>query len=129
MKRDMDLVRAILLAIDEANDRINMDHLVPIGPGGADEQTVAYHLGMLIDEAGYVKGIKAHTFAGKNWINLDLTWAGHEFLDQVRDDDVWRKVKGAANKAGAFSIDLMAGLAKGFARAKLQQITGFDIGS
>jgi hypothetical protein len=29
-----------------------------------------------------------------------LTWNGHEFLDAVRDDEVWRRTKEGARKAG-----------------------------
>ena len=42
-----------------------------------------------------------------------MTWRGHEFLDQVRQDTVWNKVKGAAREKGLdLSMDVVVSIAK-----------------
>lgn len=41
----------------------------------------------------------------------DITFNGHEFLDDIRDDDNWKKVKDMAKLAGAFSIKMIAQIA------------------
>ena len=42
--------------------------------------------------------------------NLELHLA---FLDTIRDPDGWAKTKSGAEKAGAFSIDVLSDIAKG----------------
>lgn len=47
-----------------------------------------------------------------------LTWNGHEFLDNVRNDTVWAKLKRAvAEKGGAVSFDVLKALALSYAKA------------
>jgi hypothetical protein len=60
------------------------------------------------------------TFAG-------LTWAGHDFLDSVRDSEIWRATKEGAQKAGGFSLELLAALAKGLIKKKIEQHTGIQL--
>ncbi len=82
---------------------------------------------MLVEEAGLLSGIKTHTLAGKNWLNLRITWDGHEYLDSVRDPDIWDKTKLGAEKVGGFSLDVMKALAKGLIKKKLEHHTGVQI--
>lgn len=60
MKRDMELIRAILVQIEERSET-NMDDLMP-------EPTAryGYHVKMLIDE-GFLDGVDASSMAGPNW--------------------------------------------------------------
>lgn len=80
---------------------------------GYDEVTIMYHM-LLLAQAGLVdyepelsktgRIIRAHVFG--------LNWAGHEFLDSVRSDKVWRRlIKYARDKGGALPFDLMKSLA------------------
>jgi hypothetical protein len=42
-----------------------------------------------------------------------MTWSGHEFLDHIRQDTAWNKVKGAAREKGLeLSLDVIVSLAK-----------------
>jgi len=95
MKRDMDLVREILLYAEQ--------HATPSNPcsvkiEGHSEEEVSYHLRLMRD-AGL---IDARTPGGSIWAVLGLTWAGHELLDAARDDSRWSKAKKTlADKAGS----------------------------
>lgn len=127
MKRDMDLVRSIMLQIDEAPKHVKFGTLV--GPG-ADQDTIdlyAYHVRMLTDEVGFVSGIDAKTLSGPNWLKLELTWRGHEFLDQIRDPAIWAAAKAGAKKAGGFSLELIGELAKGLIKTQIKKHTGVDL--
>ena len=42
----------------------------------------------------------------------ELTPAGHNFLENIRSDTNWSKVKSVAKKAGALSIDVITSIAK-----------------
>lgn len=103
MKRDMDLIRKILLAIETHPEYGNWD--VPMALGGYSETAVSYHL-KLLTEAGLVeaRNLKGTTV----WAVNGLTWAGHEFLEAARDDSRWEKVKRLVwEKTGSLSFDVL----------------------
>ena len=56
-----------------------------------------------------------------------LTWAGHDFLDAVRDPAIWAKTKAGATAAGGFTFDLLKGLAKGFMKKQIEELMGVQI--
>jgi hypothetical protein len=124
----MDLVRNVLLAI-ESSDKPNLRALLETMSITSKEDLAAltYHLDMLIDQARLVSGINAHSMGGKNWLNLEITWAGHEFLDAIRDSEIWRQTKAGVDMAGGFSVDLISSLAKGFLKKKIEKHTGVEL--
>lgn len=85
MKRDMDLIRALLLQTEEEEK--------PDLSGWTEKQQV-YHMALLI-EANLVHGEIIEDQNGRvaSTLTTRLTWDGHEFLDAARDDTVWKKVK------------------------------------
>lgn len=118
MKRDTDLVRAILLKIEEeGNPELRQ---VPVVEG-YDEGLVTSHVALLMD-AGLVSAIDASTLDSEDYIEIALTWAGHEFLDNVRDPEIWRTTKSGAAKLGSYSIGLLADLAKAALTAKAKSL-------
>ena len=96
MKRDMDLVRDIMLEIEEKSS-IEMDHLqiVDLTSVGReyDSDNILWHCDLLI-EAGFVKGRAFRTGGGLQEVIIQsLTWDGTEFLDTIRRKTVWEKTK------------------------------------
>lgn len=124
MQRDMDLVRSILMKIDEGNGRMRMSDLLAEDATDQDRQKLVYHLKMLTEQTGFVSGIAAHTMSGNNWIELDVTWAGHEFLDNIRDPDVWKQTKAGASKVGGFSLKILSSVAEGLLKARVDKLLG-----
>ncbi|MDP4026262.1 DUF2513 domain-containing protein [Methylobacterium sp. NEAU 140] len=57
-----------------------------------------------------------------------LTWRGHEFLDTIRDDEVWAQTKQTAKGAGTGAIEFVWGIAKEVAKAEIKRRTGLDVG-
>lgn len=106
MKRDLDLVRHILLEIEAQ----------PPGPPtfgvsaeGRSDAEVLEHIALLI-EAGFVDGQITQGNQGEpiNCAIYRLTWAGHEFLANARNDTVWKKVLAQVKaKAGTVSVEVM----------------------
>jgi predicted ArsR family transcriptional regulator len=90
MKRDLDLCRRILLAIEEHPDaRLDDEPEFPDVPS----EVVSYHIQLLVN-AGLISAEPTGWGRGRpQWIVLRLTWAGHEFLDTARDDKVWDGAK------------------------------------
>jgi hypothetical protein len=107
MKRDMDLVRLLL-------QRSENDAEAEAACKQYAENVRAYHVQLLID-AGLVQGV---TMTGGDGtitraIVFRLTWAGHEFLDAVREDTLWAKAKQYVIKPGAsWTFDLLKEWAK-----------------
>jgi hypothetical protein len=57
-----------------------------------------------------------------------LTWAGHDFLDSVRDPKIWSATKDKVKKAGGFTIDIIAGAAKETIKHELVRLGGTVLG-
>lgn len=117
MKRDMDLVREILLAIEKCPEPVVWGYLEVEGfePG-----PINAHL-HLLNEAGYIRAAAAqdaNTSYGYMMQDSSLTWAGYEFLDTIRDTEIWRLTKTGAEKVGVWGISMLVELAKGYARQK-----------
>ena len=112
MKRDMDLVREILLKIEEENQPLRLGQLLK-DPTDADETArYAYHLGMMSDQ-GFIKGLHAKVMSGpEDWLELELTWRGQEFLDTLRDPTIWQKSKAIATKAGGGGLQVLLDIGK-----------------
>lgn len=94
MKRDMELIRAILLKTEE---------LPPNGDGrtleieGYAEPEINYHARLAV-EAGLMRADFADN--ADFTIPESLTWAGHEFLDAARQDTFWNRWKGTLSNNG-----------------------------
>lgn len=113
MKRDMDKVRSVLLAL-EAHDGpfVTTFDTPALGDTESGKETVEYIL--MLQSAGFLESSQRSVYR--------ISWSGHEFLDSVRDPEIWRKTKDGANKLGSWSLKLLGELAVGFARAKAQEI-------
>ena len=116
MKRDMDLARDILFAI-EASDDARLRLSVRIS--GRSETEIAYHVKLLC-EAGLVDALDVSSPEQLRWIPGHLTWAGHEFLDAARRDTLWERAKTETfNRTGGFALELLQGMLMKLARREL----------
>ena len=121
MKRDMDLVRKILLKIEEEQNEFP---LMNIEIDGYDMATVNYHCKLLY-EAGLISGYKASTsMSGLDGFMVDsLTWEGNDFLDKIRDNSIWHKTKDAITKKGLpLIIDTIKTVANAFITAAAEGV-------
>lgn len=118
MKRNMDLVRSILLKVEESgNPKLRSVPAVD----GSTQLEVVYHVDLLT-QAGLVEATDASSNAGRAFIEIGLTWQGHEFLENVRDPEIWRKTKAGATKVGSLSIGVLVDVAKAVVAAKLKSL-------
>lgn len=126
MKLDQDLVREILLAI-EASDH-DPRGSIALEMDGKAPMEVSYHI-MLLHDAGLIVG-QNHNHLGPNgflWEAKHLTFKGHEFLDTVRDGEVWRRTKAGAEKVGGVGLEFIAGLGKAFVKQALKERLGIEL--
>jgi hypothetical protein len=108
MKRDMDLVRTILLEVEEHESPTGVVDLK--APGYSPEQ-IAYHVKLLM-QAGLIEGHNASGMQNFRWIATSLTWRGHEFPEAARNDSVWQRVKAELkDRSMSLPFDLIQQLA------------------
>ncbi len=103
MKRDMELIRKILIEFEELPLNHKVDKFVI---EGYSYDKIIYNT-FLLEEAGLVEIIDTSDDDGKDFLPVKLIWKGHEFLDNIKNDNVWNSIKSLISSKGgnvAFSI-------------------------
>ena len=118
MKRDWDVIRRVLLkteALPTEDSTLSSDEI-----NGIDAECAAYHMRLLL-EAGLIAG-GCRDAVGTAYCHASrLTWEGHEFLDRIKRDNVWNKVKETARVKG---VDLSFGVIRMAAEAVIKGLMG-----
>jgi len=109
----MDLVREVLLRIegDPMLDGAHSSYAPEASdfPGhSADE--IAYHINLLLEE-GFLKAPEP-TFQTSALAVARLTSAGHNFLDNIRNQDIWSKTKAKFKGLGGVGLTVIAAIAE-----------------
>jgi len=121
MKRDMDLIRDIMIYLE--------DNLTPGKPiqstqiplcGDSDEEYRVFseHIRLLLD----AELIDASEVTLKGFTIYDIqriTSNGHDFLDSLRNNIVWNKTKEAAGKVGGYTISILMDLGKEYIKKQV----------
>lgn len=120
MKRDLELVRKLLIFFDE---KPGPEHIEIPPISGYDDSTIKYHL-VLLHDAGYLRcePVKSSTSDRTIYVlPFDLTWNGHEFLEKVRDQHIWDEVIRDIKSRGfvSASVDFVKTLADAAIRKRL----------
>lgn len=117
VKRDLDLIRKMLLAVEEAPSgwapRFEFEDYT--------DAQVGYHAYLLID-AGLAQGADVTTYGsdGPEALISSLTWEGHEFLEAARDESRWKKAQSiVAEKGGGVTLDVLKALLISLAKSAL----------
>ena len=117
MKRDLDLVRQVLLQIEA----------LPAGPPAQyrtseiDDPVLLAHFELVI-AAGLVNGKIARSQGTRgDVISISgLTWEGHEWIEMVRSQTVWNEIKSTLlQHGGALTYELTKAVASKLLRARL----------
>lgn len=117
MKRNMDLVRLLLMRSEGDSDAEKAVEQFSV-------EEKAYHVLLLID-AGLVEGVVRRNQNGvcTGSVVSRLTWAGHDFLQSIRDDSLWKKAKKHVIKPGAsWTFDIL----KEWVKHELKQKLGLS---
>lgn len=123
MKRDMDMIRNLLLAIEDderldGTKSIRLSSWEPglqMAAGSHSIEHVRYNLRLLI-EAAFVDGtIKVSDGPAVR----KLSWAGHEFAASVRDESVWGRTKKRLDGLPSVAVSVIAEIAKAEVRKHL----------
>ena len=94
MKRDMDLIRAILLKAEEITPENKMGYATISGKIQVSESGYIFHVKLLYDN-GYIDAILKKDESGTyhGGIISGITLDGYKFLDNIRDNEVWKMTK------------------------------------
>lgn len=132
LKRDMDFIRSLLLDIengrrmfetisDDVAAALCVDTAEALPADEADR--LNYHLGLL-DDAEFVEFRRT----GGGWLVDRITWNGHEFLDTIRDPEVWKRTKAGMAKASNASVSFVWELAKTYGKHVASERLGITLG-
>lgn len=115
MKRNMDLVRALLLAVEEIPHGNYFLSSQFTFEGSPDHEVIGHMT--LLNDAGLIDGFQPfndHATCDR------LTWAGQEFLDQCRSDTVWNQAKREIRSKGlSTSLELLKSVLLHIAKQQL----------
>lgn len=118
MQRNWDIIRKILIAVESLpteDSEINSTELQDI-----DAESVAYHMRLLL-EAELIVGSCRDAMGPPLCRARRLTWEGHEFLDKIRNETLWRKIKATAREKG---LDLSFTVIKDIAKDLIANLIG-----
>ena len=109
MKRDMDLVRKILLAVEEHD---HGDAPTTLTIEGHSEEQIGYHT-LLMGEAGLLKVVETthKQSASPSAMPLRMTWEGHDFLGAAREPSRWTAALKRISESGAgMTFEILKGV-------------------
>jgi hypothetical protein len=115
VKFDKELVREILLQVEANSSPMAWAEITVPGNTRAE---ISYHI-QILDEAGLLEAQNLTTMDGYDWRAKRLTYEGHEFLDTVRDSEIWRRTKETAKSAGVVSVKAIFEIGRCYAKQKL----------
>ena len=109
MKLDYELVRQLLFFIEDKADAIHVINLFDCVSALPDikRDVIYYHLKYLVD---------AHLAEGRMTRDekfiLDITPLGREYLDNIRDDNIWSDIKHNFQQFNQLSLDLLSDIGR-----------------
>jgi hypothetical protein len=118
MKRDMDIIRLLLLQQESGED--------PPELAKYDVKLVVYNCALMLD-AGFIEGEVISDASGSPAaaVIIRMTWAGHDFLDSTRDPTIWNKAKERVLKPGiSWSFSILVEFLKAEAQRQLGSALG-----
>ncbi len=120
VQRDMDLIRTLLLNI-EADPRfdgsrgLRLTSPEDVGITDRSAEEVGYHLDLLI-EAGLLKGKSGFETLPALY---KMTWQGHEFTDNIKNNEIWHQVKKRLAGLTTVGFSVMIAIAESEIKRKL----------
>lgn len=107
MKLNHDCIRDVLKHVENDLHFTEMKQSLALSIDGYSHDEVTYTLMLLVD-SGYIIGdIRKYNDGAVNVLYKHLTMKGHELLDNIRDDNVWKTTKEKLSKISSVSIGII----------------------
>lgn len=107
MKLNYECVRDLLIYLEENLSYTKQINILQLELKDYSTEVLTYTAEKLI-EADYIDCIVSKGFQIPTIIVKSITFDGHQFLDNVRDDKIWNKTKSALNSFKSISIDIIS---------------------
>ena len=124
MKRDLDLIRQIMLTLEEKMEygkNFKSAQLIEVMQDKTlSAEKLAYHIGLLV-ESDFIRA-KEHKYYGAeptDYLMNTITSQGQDFIDTIRQDTTWNKIKEKAYEIGGYSLPLLADIGFGILKDKI----------
>ncbi|MGO5075220.1 DUF2513 domain-containing protein [Clostridium sporogenes] len=108
MRLNHDCIRDILLYVEENItydiESVDVENLISKFSSKYDKDTINYHIRQ-IGNASLVEEV----FYSEDSPELisDLTWEGHEYVNNIRDSKVWAKLKDLTKNLASVSLSVL----------------------
>ena len=103
MKLNHECIRAVLLTIEERSQYIEdhigclkalyIDDLMEVQRLNIFDKNSVFYAVSKLNEAGFVNATMITSAGMSDYKIYDLSFEGHQYLDSIRNDRVWNKVK------------------------------------
>ncbi|TXN73413.1 DUF2513 domain-containing protein [Methylobacterium sp. WL6] len=132
MKRDMSLIRELLLKLEVLEkstfDIATVSSSEPeITIDGYSVDQTDYHMSLLYEAGLITSGADTDMMMDGTWIFRRLTWSGHDFIETVRDPEVWKRTKSGAGKLGGLAFEGIKNMATAYAKHLAKERLGLDL--
>ena len=116
LKRDLDLIREILLLIEESNRALAVSDIrIP----EYTTEEIVFHVELLSD-AGYVELSRPKYLSRVCYVVQRLTMKGCDYLDSIRDERVWKDTRATVLRTvGSAPLDIIKDIAVALIRDRL----------
>ena len=105
MKLDYDLIRDLLLYVEDKTDGEKTIHVLSIAEDfhAVEVQKIKYHLKYLKD-SHYLQHIRDVNI-------LDITPLGRDYLNSVREQSIWKETKKVFHPLGSVALSVVSDIA------------------
>ena len=124
MKRDLDLIREIMLVLEdkmEYGKNFKSTQFIEIMQGKIfSAEKLAYHVGLLV-ENDFIKAKEYKHQSGEpaDYLINTITSQGQDFIDTIRQDITWNKIKEKASNIGGFTLSLLVDIGKEYLKKQI----------
>lgn len=123
MKRDMDLIRYIMISLEEEMKAGNIYFADNIDftkfSNDIGKNIINEHLMLLLENEFIDASFTGSKFFPNAFAIKRITNKGHDFIDALRNDNIWNKVKEKATSVGGFTISAVYELGKEYIKQEL----------
>lgn len=120
MKRDLNLIRNMLLRIEELNStkqKITIESFLDLC---ADSALISLHIELLIDSNYIETSEPIYCGVIKDFLIYRITSDGYDYLDSIRENSIWERTENMLFKVGgSAALDVVKSVAVSIVKTRL----------
>lgn len=122
MKLDHECVRDLLLTTEETEfgQFLQIAQIMKVERMSHYDKNQVIYVIQKLKEAGFINASVQYASDVPMWVTVNsLTWNGHKFLDDVRDDGIWKETKSKISSIAGVSLQIISDVASSVIKSKL----------